>query len=163
MVICAVLVAAAIGAGAALALHHRNGASGPGATAVVQGSRPKTSFGSVNALNQRIDLGPGGLAARDGAAFAVQHDGLLHHRRAAGVDREAERLATYFYGPDDMVLDVDLSPHTYPDNMVQEAEHLQQQQAVLGDAFPGYQRRTASGGAGPRHPWRVLAVHLVLE
>ena len=57
-----------------------------------------------------------------------------------GWTEKPKGLATYFYGPDDMVLDIDLSPHTYPGNMVQEAEYLEQQQAVLGDAFPGYQR-----------------------
>ena len=59
MVICAVLVAAAIGAGAALALHHGNGAK---TTATVQGS-PKTPFGSVNALNQRSTSVPAGWQA----------------------------------------------------------------------------------------------------
>ena len=57
-----------------------------------------------------------------------------------GWTEQRKGLATYFYGRDDMVLDIDLSPHTYPGNMVHEAENLQQQQAVVGDAFPGYQR-----------------------
>ena len=59
--------------------------------------------------------------------------------RQAGPKKQ-KGLATYFYGRDDMVLDVDLSPHAHPGNMVQEAEYLQQQQAVVGGAFPGYQR-----------------------
>jgi hypothetical protein len=53
VVICAVLVAAAIGAGTALALRHNNGgSSGAGTTAVVQGHSPATPFGSVYALNK---------------------------------------------------------------------------------------------------------------
>ena len=76
--ICAVLVAAAIGAGTALALRHNNGASGAGTTAVVQGAATKTAFGSVNALNGRSTVGPDGLDGRDGDAVAIPHDGRLH-------------------------------------------------------------------------------------
>ena len=140
MVICAVLVAAAIGAGAALALHHSNGASGPGTTAVVQGSSPKTPFGSVNALNQRSTSVPAGWQPETVPPSQYNTTAGFTIDVPPGWTEKPKGLATYFYGPDNMVLDVDLSPHTYPDNMVQEAEHLQQQQAVLGDAFPGYQR-----------------------
>ena len=45
MVICAVLVAAAIGAGTALAMRHNNsGTIGTGTTAVVQGRAPATDL-----------------------------------------------------------------------------------------------------------------------
>ncbi len=134
--ICGVLVAAAIGAGAALALHHGNGAK---TTAAVQGS-PKTPFGSVNALNQRSTSVPAGWQAETVPPSKYNTTAGFTVDVPPGWTEKPKGLATYFYGRDNMVLDVDLSPHTYPDNMVQEAEHLQQQQAVLGDAFPGYQR-----------------------
>jgi len=140
VVICAVLVAAAIGAGAALALHHGNGGAGaPGTTAVVQGG-PKTPFGSVNALNERSISVPADWQPKTVPASQYNTTAGFTIDVPPGWTEKPKGLATYFYGPDNMVLDVDLSPHTYPDNMVQEAEHLQQQQAVLGDAFPGYQR-----------------------
>jgi hypothetical protein len=61
VVICAVLVAAAIGAGTALALRHNNGgSSGAGTTAVVQGHSPATPFGSVNALDNPSAVVPAG-------------------------------------------------------------------------------------------------------
>jgi hypothetical protein len=132
-----VLVAAAIGAGAALALSHVNG--GTGATDAFQGST-KTPFGSVNALNARSTALPAGWTAETVPPSAHDTTAGFTVDLPPGWTEKPQGLATYFYGPNDMVLDIDLSPHTYPDNMVAEAEHLQQQQAVLGDAFPGYQR-----------------------
>ena len=140
LAICAVLVAAAIGAGTALALRHNNDASGAGTTAVVQGAAVKTAFGSVNALNGRSTAVPTGWTAETVTPSEYHTTAGFTIDVPPGWTREQKGLATYFYGPDDMVLDVDLSPHAYPGNMVQEAEYLQQQQAVLGDAFPGYQR-----------------------
>jgi hypothetical protein len=135
-----VLVAAAIGAGTALALRHSNGASGAGTTAVVQGTSPKTAFGSVNALNGRSTTVPTGWTAETVTPSEHSTTAGFTIDVPPGWTEKSKGLATYFYGRDDMVLDVDLSPHAYPDNMVQEAEYLQQQQAVVGDAFPGYQR-----------------------
>ena len=139
LVIC-VLVAAAIGAGAALALRHNNSVSGgAGTTAVVHGGT-KTKFLSVNALNDPSTAVPAGLAPETVTASKYDTTAGFTVDVPPGWTEKPIGLATYFYGPNDMVLDIDLSPHTYPDNMVAEAEHLQQQQAVLGDAFPGYQR-----------------------
>jgi tRNA A-37 threonylcarbamoyl transferase component Bud32 len=141
VVICAVLVAAAIGAGTALALRHNNsGTTGTGTTAVVQGRAPTTSFGSVNALNSQSTSVPAGWTTETVTPSTYHTTAGFTVDVPPGWTEKPKGLATYFYGGDNMVLDVDLSPHTYPDNMVQEAEHLQQQQAVLGDAFPGYQR-----------------------
>jgi hypothetical protein len=137
--ICAVLVAAAIGAGAALALRHNN-TSGTGTTAAVQGRAPTTDFGSVNALNNQSAGVPAGWTTETVTPSTYHTTAGFTIDVPPGWTEKPKGLATYFYGDDNMVLDVDLSPHTYPDNMVQEAEHLQQQQAVLGDAFPGYQR-----------------------
>jgi hypothetical protein len=140
LAICAVLVAAAIGAGTALALRHNNGASGPGTTAVVEGAAPKTAFGSVNALNGRSTTVPTGWTAETVTPSAHNTTAGFTIDVPPGWTKKPKGLATYFYGRDDMVLDVDLSPHAHPGNMVQEADYLQQQQAVVGDAFPGYQR-----------------------
>jgi tRNA A-37 threonylcarbamoyl transferase component Bud32 len=141
VVICAVLVAAAIGAGTALALrHNNNGSSGTGTSAVVQGRAPTTDFGSVNALNNQSASVPAGWTTETVTPSTDHTTAGFTVDVPPGWTEKPKGLATYFYGDDNMVLDVDLSPHTYPDNMVQEAEHLQQQQAVLGDAFPGYQR-----------------------
>ncbi len=141
MVICAVLVAAAIGAGTALALRHNNGGTtGTGTTAVDQGRAPATDFGSVNALNNQSTSVPAGWTTETVTPSTYHTTAGFTVDVPPGWTEKPKGLATYFYGDHNMVLDVDLSPHTYPGNMVEEAEHLQQQQAVLGDAFPGYQR-----------------------
>ena len=141
VVICAVLVAAAIGAGTALALRHNNSdTSGTGTTAVVQGRAPTTDFGSVNALNNQSARAQAGWTTETVTPSTYHTTAGFTVDVPPGWTEKPKGLATYFYGDDNMVLDVDLSPHTYPDNMVQEAEHLEQQQAVLGDTFPGYQR-----------------------
>jgi hypothetical protein len=140
LVIC-VLVAAAVGAGAALALRHNNtGSSSAGTTSVVGGD-PKTAFGSVNALNKPSAIVPAGLTERTvtpptddaTAGFTVDVPSSWTEKRMG--------LATYFYGPDDMVLDIDLTAHTFLNNMVLEAENIEQQQAPpAGHVFAGYKR-----------------------
>jgi len=111
-----------------------------GTTAVIQGATPKTEFGSVNALNGRLTTVPTGWTAETVTPSKDNTTAGFTIDVPPGWTEKPKGLATYFYGPDDEVLDVDLSPHTYPGNMVQEAEYLQQQQAVVGNAFPGYQR-----------------------
>jgi hypothetical protein len=135
-----VLVAAAIGAGTALALRHNNGGTRGTGTAAVQGRAPTTDFRSVNALNNQSTRVPAGWTTETVTPSTYHTTAGFTVDVPPGWTEKPKGLATYFYGDDNMVLDVDLSPHTYPDNMVAEAEHLQQQQAVLGDAFPGYQR-----------------------
>jgi len=138
--ICAVLVAAAIGAGTALALQGGNGsASGPGTT-VVKAQPPVTAFGSVNALNNPSTVVPAGWTTETVTPATYGTTAGFTIDVPPGWTKKPDGLATYFYGADNLVLDVDLSPHTYPDNMVQEAEHLQQQEAVVDGTFPGYQR-----------------------
>ena len=64
---CAVLVAAAIGAGTALALRHNSGGSSETpTTAVVEGRAPTTAFGSVNALNNQSASVPAGWTTETG-------------------------------------------------------------------------------------------------
>ena len=114
--------------------------SGAGTTSVVGGD-PKTAFGSVNALNKPSTIAAAGLTARrvtpstydTTAGFTVDVPPSWTEQRIG--------LATYFYGPDDMVLDIDLTAHTFLNNMVLEAENIEQEQAPpAGHALAGYKR-----------------------
>jgi eukaryotic-like serine/threonine-protein kinase len=146
LLICAVLVAAAIGAGAALALHHNNGSgsTGTGTTTVIKGD-PQTRFQSVNALNNPSATVPAGWVSETVTPSQYNTTAGFTVDVPPGWKEEPKGLSIYFYGPNDMVLDIDLTPHTYPGNMVKEAEYLEQKQAQLGDTFAGYARAALQG------------------
>jgi eukaryotic-like serine/threonine-protein kinase len=137
LVICAVVVAAAIGAGTALALRHHN-ASGTGTrtSAVVDVNTP---FKSVNALNDPSADVPTGWTTETVAPSTYHTTAGFTVDVPPGWIKQSKGLATYFYGPDDTVLDIDLTPHVYPGNMVREAENIERQ-ALAGHTFPGYRR-----------------------
>jgi hypothetical protein len=94
----------------------------------------------VNALNDPSTTVPAGSTARTVTPATYNTTAGFTVDVPAGWTEKPKGLGTFFYGPDDMMLEIDLSPHKYPGNMVQEAKHLEQQQARLGDAFRGYQR-----------------------
>jgi len=131
-------VAAAIGAGAALALrHHNNGGGGSGTRTSNTGNvAVKTPFGSVNALNNPSSTIPAGWTvekvqpsdANTTAGFSVDiPPGWV-------VQRAGE--ATRFTGPGGLFMNIDLTAHTYP-NMVTEATYIERQSMP---AHPGYTR-----------------------
>jgi hypothetical protein len=143
LVIC-VLVAAAIGAGAALALRHNNG--GSGAAPGVKGGTVQTQFLSLNALNARSTVVPAGLKPVTVPSTKYDTTAGFTVDVPPGWSEKPIGLATYFYGPNDVVLDIDLTAHKFLNNMVREARHLQQQQAPpVGDTFPGYHRSYLQG------------------
>ena len=104
---------------------------------------PVTRFQSVNALNNPSTTVPAGSTPRTATPATYNTTAGFTVDVPTNWAEKPKGLGTYFYGPSDMVLEIDLSPHKYPNDMVQEARHLEQQEAVLGDAFPGYQRRRA--------------------
>jgi tRNA A-37 threonylcarbamoyl transferase component Bud32 len=139
LVICAVLVAAAIGAGTALALRHTNGGTSAGTTSVVQGTGPTTKFGSVNALNARSTALPAGWTAETVTPSTDNTTAGFTIDLPPGWTEKPDNLATYFYGPHDMVLDIDLTAHQDPGSMVAEAQRIEQE-AQVAHRFPGYRR-----------------------
>jgi hypothetical protein len=132
LIVAALVVAAAAGAGAAYALRH----SGGGATTVPPSA--STAFGSVNALNHPSATVPSGWtpetispsAGGTAAGFSIDVPPGWHEARSG--------KATDFTSADGMVLDVDLTPHTYQ-NMVTEAKFIKEQSLLKG-AFPGYKQ-----------------------
>jgi len=133
LVAAAVVIAAVAGGGAAFALRHN-----PGTTANTVPPSPKTAFGSVNALNNPSTAVPSGWTPETVQASAAGSTAGFSIDLPPGWTERRSGLATDFYGPSGMFLDVDLTPHTYQ-NMVTEAKYIKQQSLIKG-TFPGYQQ-----------------------
>jgi hypothetical protein len=133
LVAAAVVIAAAAGGGAAYALGH-----GGGSTANTVPPSPTTAFGSVNALNSPSTALPSGWTAETVQASAAGSTAGFSIDVPPGWTERRSGLATDFYGPSGMFLDVDLTPHTYQ-NMVTEAKYIKQQSLIKG-TFPGYKQ-----------------------
>jgi tRNA A-37 threonylcarbamoyl transferase component Bud32 len=138
LLIGAVLVAVAIGAGAAIALGHH----GPAATAGTH-SDPKTAtttpFSSVNALNDPSSVVPAGWIPDTQEPSANNTNAGFTISVPPSWTEQRKGLGTYFHGPNDMLLEIDLTPHKYPNDMVREAKSIEQG-AIVTDRFPHYQR-----------------------
>ncbi len=136
--ICAVLAAVAIGAAAAMALGHH----GPTAATGTQGgtaTATKTSFASVNALNDPSSVVPAGWTPKTLEPSADKTNAGFTISLPPGWTEQREGLGTYFHGPNAMLIEIDLTPHKYPNNMVHEAESIEQG-AIASGRFPDYQR-----------------------
>ncbi len=138
----AVLVAAAIGVGAALALHNNpnndNAANaGNTATAVPSVADTPTGFKSVDALNDSSTALPTGWSTKTVTAADA-------HSAAAGFSIDLppgwtetrNDLATNFNGPGDMLVEVDLTKQSTSDMLTAAG----QVEAASKSKFPGYKR-----------------------
>jgi hypothetical protein len=139
----AVIIAAAVGVGAALALNRHNGGGSP-STAQSTGSGfvtdTTTSFKSVNALNTPSGVLPSGwshvtvtatsLGAPAVAGFSID--------LPPGWSEQRSGLATNFNGPGDMLVTVDLTPQRTT-NMLSAATSIEQE-SIAKQKFPGYKR-----------------------
>jgi eukaryotic-like serine/threonine-protein kinase len=138
LVLCAVLIAVAIGAGAAVALGHHGSAAAAG-THGDPATTTTTRFATVNALNGPSSVVPAGWvpaalepsADKTKAGFTVD--------LPPGWTEQRKGLGTYFYGPRRMLLEIDLTPHKYPGDMVREAKSIEQG-ALAAGTFPDYRR-----------------------
>jgi eukaryotic-like serine/threonine-protein kinase len=111
----AVLVAAAIGVGAALALGRRSPADhvvNIGSTGVADTT---TQFKSVNSLNNPSAVLPAGWSTQTVQAADANSTAGFSVDLPAGWTEKRAALATWFYGPKDMVLEIDLTPQTTTD------------------------------------------------
>jgi hypothetical protein len=138
LVLVAVLVAVAIGAGAAIALGHHT----PAASAGTHGdpAAPATTrFLTVNALNAPSSVIPAGWVTDTQQPSVDKTNGGFTVSLPPGWTKQRKGLGTYFHGPDNMLLEVDLTPHKYPNDLVQEAKSIEQG-AIATDRFPHYQR-----------------------
>ena len=140
LVICAVLVAVAIGAGAAIALGHHGAAAAAG-THTDPATVTTTRFATVNALNDPSSVVPAGWVPKALEPSADKTKAGFTVSLPPGWTEQRKGLGTYFHGPSDMLLEIDLTPHKYPNDMVQEAKSIEQG-ALSSGTFTNY-RRTA--------------------
>ena len=138
LIIAAVLVAVAIGAGAAVALGHH----GPAATAGTHGGNAAattTPYKSVNALNHPSSAAPAGWVPEAVQPTAGQTNAGFTVSVPPGWTEQRKGLGTFFHGPANMLLEIDLTPHKHPNNMVLEAASVEHGAKTSGK-FPQYRR-----------------------
>jgi eukaryotic-like serine/threonine-protein kinase len=135
LIAAAVVVAAAAGGGAAYAVRHHGGTSVP--------PSPPTAFGSVNALNNPSTAVPPGWTPETVQASAEGTTAGFSIDVPPGWTERHSGMATDFTSPDGMLLDVDLTPHTYQ-NMVSEARFIKDQSLLKG-TFPRYKQNHLQG------------------
>jgi eukaryotic-like serine/threonine-protein kinase len=144
----AVLIAAAVGVGAALALNDR-GASGPGTAGSggtgSGGNVPDTPSGlqSVDALNNPSTALPAGWWTATLQASDLNSTAGFSLDLPPGWKETRNNLATDFTGPGNLMVEVDLTPQTTND-MLTAATSLEHQR-VAAHVFPGYKRDTLKG------------------
>jgi eukaryotic-like serine/threonine-protein kinase len=136
LVICAVLVAAAIGAGVALALSHHKTA---GAGAAPAHHDPVTKFQTVNALNEPSSVVPPGWVSNTLTPPPTDKTsgGFRIDLPPSGWTVQSKGFTTDFHGPDNMFLEIDLTAHIHPNNMVQEAKSIEAS-SLAKRKFPKY-------------------------
>ena len=140
VVIVAVLVAVAVGAGAAIAL----GDHGSAKTTGTQGgdvaqTTTKTPYKSVNALNHPSSVAPAGWVPESVQPSANNTNAGFTLSVPPGWTKQRKGLGTFFHGPSDMLLEIDLTPHKFPNNMIREAMSVERGAKASGD-FPQYRR-----------------------
>jgi eukaryotic-like serine/threonine-protein kinase len=137
LIIAALVAAAAIGGGTAYALRNSNG-SGSG-TADNTGNSTNANLPKTV---QGLDA-PSAVLPADWTQHTVQSSqigttaGFTIDLPPGWIEQHSGR-ATYFNGPYGMVMEIDLTQHTYP-NMVTEAKYIEKQSLAQG-AFPHYKR-----------------------
>jgi hypothetical protein len=155
LIAAAVIMAVAAGIGAALALHHSStsenatnagntGSAGSTGTAGTIGASGKP-YHVVEALNDPQPV-PSGWVTKTYPAADFKSDAVAGFSTGLPPGWSAQLNGDHvdFYapgfptaGPRDPLFEVDLTPHTYPKNMVAEANYIAQQSRAQGK-FPGY-------------------------
>jgi hypothetical protein len=128
----------AIGAGAAIALGHHGPAAAAG-THTNSATVAQTPFKTVNALNEPSAAIPAGWVPESLEPSAANTNAGFSVGVPPGWTEQRKGLGTYFHGPRDMLLEIDLTPHKYPTDMVREAESIEHGALAKG-TFPDYRR-----------------------
>jgi hypothetical protein len=152
----AVILAVAIGVGTALALNKNNDhetaanagntSSGTptsttiGSTAGTGVPDTTTTYKSVNALNDPTTVLPSGWSAKTVTAAAVGSPAVTGFTidLPPGWKEQRSGIQTNFYGPDNMLLTVDLSAQSTSDMIA--AANSVEKQAVAGGTYPDYKQ-----------------------
>jgi hypothetical protein len=137
LIAAALLIVAAAGVGAALALRHSGGTSSPNASPTVPPSAP-SKFGSVNAVNNPSTALPPGWTTYTLQPTATGTTAGFSIDVPPGWTEKSKGLATVFGGPHGMLFEVDLTRHAYQD-MAKEAEYIKKV-ALANGKFPGYKQ-----------------------
>jgi hypothetical protein len=137
-VIVAVLLAVAVGAGAAILLGHHAPATAAG-THSNTAAPTNTRFQTVNALNKPSAVVPAGWITTPVQPSEAKTNAGFMISTPPGWTKQRQGLGTFFHGPNDMLLEVDLTPHKYPSDMVQEAKSIEQEDRASGK-FRNYLR-----------------------
>jgi eukaryotic-like serine/threonine-protein kinase len=137
LIIAALVAAAAIGGGTAYALRDRNG-SGAGTVDNTGNSTNANLPKTVQGLDAPSTVLPAGwIQYTVQSSQAGTTAGFTIDLPPGWIEQHPGR-ATYFNGPYGMVMEIDLTQHTYP-NMVTEAKYIEKQSLAQG-AFPHYKR-----------------------
>jgi hypothetical protein len=135
------VVGAAAGATAVILLHQHDAGTPPGKTATSSpGSSPLAIIDAINMPS--TGALPAGYTTYSQPAGALEKAGFSV---AAPTEWKASTSSdpyqTYLTDPADSNVNllVDLTPHTFPDNMLREAEYIEAH-SLAENRFPGYQR-----------------------
>jgi hypothetical protein len=134
----AVVVAAAIGGGSAVLLRHDNHTTPPTTST---GTSSLTSLPqSVQAIDTPSSALPSGWNAETVTPPVPGTVAGFTIGVPKGWQVERQGRSWYFYAPDGVrYLQIELTPHTYPNDMVEEAHYIETH-AVAERKLPGYQR-----------------------
>jgi hypothetical protein len=142
------LVGAGAGATTVVLLHHDNAGKAQGKSSTSSAaSTPATSSAGktlppaslITAINQQLTGPPAaGYVSHPQAATGTEEAGFSIDRPADWTATRKSAYETYLNDPTANVnMLIDLTPHTYPGNMVEEAEYIETQSIPR---FPGYHR-----------------------
>ena len=139
----AVVAAAAIGVGAALALHGNSSNGGTADPGTSSAAVPDTPSGlqSVDALNNPTTAVPVGWRPVALQASDLNSTAGFSLDLPPGWTETRKGLATDFTGPGDLLVEVDTTPQQTTD-MLAAATTLEHQRVTVANAFPGYKRDT---------------------
>jgi hypothetical protein len=139
----AVVAAAAIGVGAALALHGNGSNGGTADPGTSSAAVPDTPSGlqSVDALNNPTTAMPAGWRSVTLQASDLNSTAGFSLDLPPGWTETRKNLATDFTGPGDLLVEVDTTPQQTT-NMLAAATALEHQRVTVANAFPGYKRDT---------------------
>ena len=170
----AVIIAAAVGVGLALTLNNstNENAANAGNTSTAGGTGSptpsvadtQTTYRSVNALNDPSTALPSGWKSYTVTAAEVGSPAVAGFAidLPPGWTEEAQRsgMETFFDGPDNMKLGIDMSPQSTADMIT--AAHSVEQQAIASGKYPGY-KQVAIDPVPVRHTqgavWKFHWIH----
>jgi serine/threonine protein kinase len=119
--------------------HGTTAAQGSQSTSTSTAALPLASLQLVNAINMQAGPLPAGWTTFTHHASNGETAGFKIAYPASWTDSTKGHQTSLSNPSGSVSLIIDLTPHTYPNNMLAEAEYIKQQSLALGN-FPGYSR-----------------------